>query len=346
MKIEEFYLLQNIGIPGLVLLLCVFALLYLLIRNFNKYSIVGEASRTKYIAIWFFVGFVGNLFATIWSEVWVVSYPQSLQSPPDNLLLFFCYYAISLVVIYFFFTFIHSFFTSITRNKIIPYIWFGSILGGMVSIGQFSAFEISSLYPDFFSYNASAVVLSQLIYIGLISRWIRKNPGFDPAVSTRDAVNINRKEPKVSSTSVSKDKTDTDQNQTKTDQSKFLSGTSNVVEGFKYQEPPQSVNPKEEIQRADTLSKLTTEGSDFLNEPNLEISLGESSEILRQELCEFLYVASKFGDVEEILNLLLQLGFQVNQDQFHFIIKDNNGLKRVIDGDKNLISFAKRLSLQ
>ena len=76
------------------------------------------------------------------------------------------------------------------------------------------------------------------------------------------------------------------------------------------------------------------------------MSLDEGSEIQQQELREVLYAASKFGDIDEILNLLSQLGFKATRDQDRFKIKDNEGLERVIEGEKNLISFAKRLSVK
>ena len=76
------------------------------------------------------------------------------------------------------------------------------------------------------------------------------------------------------------------------------------------------------------------------------MSLDESPEIQQQELREVLYAASKFGDIDEILNLLSQLGFKATRDQDRFKIKDNEGLERVIEGEKNLIIFAKRLSIK
>lgn len=348
MIFEEHYLLQNIGIPGLVVLVCILSLLYFLVRNYNKYSIVGEASRTKYISVWFFIGLISNFCVKIWAEVWVNFFPESILSPPENLLLFLCYYAFSLVVIYFIFTVTHSFFTTIIRKKIIPYIWLSGVLGTLISIGQFSAVEISEMYPDFFTYNTSAVVLLQLLYIALVSRWISKNPGFEPAMLERDAVNIHRKEPQITTASVKNDATDSYTNSARIipDQSKYVVDSGNDIEVANKQEPSKDSNPGKEFPTSDTLPKQKFKDNDFSSESTLGISLNENSEIHRQELCEFLYAASKFGDLEKVLDLLVQLGFQVTRDHIQFKIKDNNGLEKVIDGEENFINFAKRLSMQ
>ena len=338
-------MLNNIGVPGLVLLVCVLALLYFLIRNYNRYSESGEASRTKYIAVWFLVGFVANIFATIWSEVWVNEFPESILRPQENLLLFACYYVISLTVVYYIFIIIHSFFKTIIRKKIIPYIWLGSALGILVSIGQFSAFEMSNMYPNFFSYNVSAVVFLQLLYIGLVSRWIRKYPGFEPQVNAQSTNPGHRKEPKLNSSLVQTEKsnTDADQSDARIEKPNFVTTSSIAVESLEDQQP---TNNDTETSTNDSFQEQSLQNSDILNEPIPRMSLEEGSEIQQQELREVLYAASKFGDIDGILNSLSQLGFKVTRDQDRFKIKDNEGLERVIEGEKNLIIFAKRLSVK
>ena len=338
-------MLNNIGVPGLILLVCVFALLYFLIRNYNRYSESGEASRTKYIAVWFLVGFVANIFATIWSEVWVNEFPESILRPQENLLLFACYYAISLAVVYYIFIIVHSFFKTIIRKKIIPYLWLGSALGVLVSIGQFSAFEMSSMYPDFFSYNVSAVVFLQLLYIGLVSKWIRKNPGFEPQAKSQSANPDHRKEPKLNSSVVVTEKSNTnaDQSDARIEKPNFVTPSSNAVESSEDQQP--TTNEIGTLTN-ESLQEQSFQNSDISNKPIPRISPEEGSEIQEQELREVLYAASKFGDIGEILNSLSQLGFKVTRDQDRFKIKDNEGLERVIEGEKNLIIFAKRLSVK
>lgn len=335
-------MLQNIGISGLALLACVLALLYFFIRNYNRYSESGEASRTKYIAVWFLVGFVANIFATIWSEVWVNEFPESILKPPENLL-FACYYVISLAVLYYIFIIFHSFFKTIIRKKIIPYIWLGSALGVLVSIGQFSAFEMSNMYPDFFPYNVSAVVFLQLLYIGLVYRWIRKNPGFAPQVNAQSTKFGFRKEPKLSSSVVETEKSNADQSGARIEKSEFVTQSSNAVERLEDQQPK---NNDTERPTKDSLQEKSSQNSDISNESTPRMSLDEGSEIQQQELREVLYAASKFGDIDEILDLLSQLGFKATRDQDRFKIKDNEGLVRVIEGEKNLIIFAKRLSVK
>ena len=338
-------MLQNIGIPGLVLLVCVLALLYFMVRNYNRYSETGEASRTKYISVWFLIGFLANIFVTIWSEVWVNEFPESILRPQENLLLFVCYYVISLAVVYYIFIIIHSFFKTLIRKKIIPYIWLGSALGVLVSIGQLSALEMSNMYPDFFSYNVSAVVFLQLLYIGLVTRWIRKNPGFEPQVNAQSTKSGHRREPTLNSSVVETEKsnTDADQSDARIEKSEFVTQARNAVKRL---EDQQSTNSDTETPTNDSLQKQSFQNSDISNEPILRMSLDEGSEIQQQELREVLYAASKFGDIDGILNLVSKLGFKVTHDQDRFKIKDNEGLERVIEGEKNLIIFAKRLSVQ
>ena len=338
-------MLQNIGIPGLVLLACVLALLYFLVRNYNRYSESGEASRTKYISVWFLIGFVTNIFATIWSEVWANEFPDSILRPKENLLLFVCYYAISLLIVYYIFIIVHSFFKTIIRKKIIPYIWLGSALSVFVSIGQFSALKMSYMYPNFFSYNASALVFLQLLYIGLVSSWIRKNPGFQPQVIGQSSKSVHRTKPKFNAPVVETENPEASSNQTYTriEKPKFSTQSNNAVENLDDQQPKNSDTEKP---TTDSLQKQTFQNSDMSNEPILRLSLDEGSEIQQREILEILYAASKFGDIDEILNLLSQLGFKVARDQDRFEIKDNEGLERVIEGEKNLVIFAKRLSIK
>ncbi len=341
-------MLQNIGTLGLVLLVCSIALIFLLVRNYNKYSLVGEASRTKYIVVWVLVGFFANIFSTIWSVVWVNSFLETILNPPSNFTMFLSYYAIFLAGIYYIFTFTHSFFTSLVRKKIIPYIWWGSILGILFSIGQLSTVEISSLHPESLTYNSFALILSQLIYIGLISRWIRRNPGLELAVVEQGADNNNQKEPKINSANVKTNEIDSDNDLIPTEsyQLKSVLDDSNAVGRSEKPKPVKEINPSGQTSSENPWCKPTDEITTFSDEPDLDISLDESSVIRRQELCEFLYAASKFGNVEEVLELLSQLGFSVSRDQVQFKIEDKNGLERVLDGEDNLISFAKRLSVK
>ena len=338
-------MLQNIGIPGLVLLACVLALLYFLVRNYNRYSESGEASRTKYIAVWFLVSFVSNVFATIWNEVWLSSFPSSILRPSANFFFFSINYVISLEIFYYVFISIHSFFKTIVRKKIIPYIWLSGILGLFLSLGQFSMWEISRLSPDPLTYNVSAVVLLHLLYIAFVTRWIRKNPGFEPQVNAQSTKSGHRKEPKLNSSVVETEKSnaDADQSDARIEKSKVVTQSSNAVERLEDQHPK---NNDTERPTNDSLQEQSFQNSDISNEPILRMSLDESPEIQQQELREVLYAASKFGDIDEILNLLSQLGFKATRDQDRFKIKDNEGLERVIEGEKNLIIFAKRLSVK
>ena len=336
------------GISGLVVLLSALAVLYLLARNYNKYTADGEASRTKYIAVWILAGFLANVFDTVWSDVWVSSFQGSILNPPSNFLFFMIYYAISLVGIYYIFKFTYSFFTSIVRKKVIPYIWLGSILGILISIGKLSAVEISSLYPDFITYNASAVILSQLIFIGLLVRWIRQNPGLQLALAEDEPVNNKQKEPKIIATNGKSTEIDSDNGQilSEFDQLKSAENYSKAGERIEKLKATNDGYPSDQTLSEKPLPEATVETTTLSADPNFDISITESSLNSRQELCEHLYVASKFGDIEEILNLLSQLGFQVKREQTQFIVKDNNDLKKEIDGDENLISFARGISLQ
>jgi hypothetical protein len=336
------------GISGLVFLLSALVLLYLLVRNYNKYTADGEASRTKYIAVWILAGFFANVFDTVWSEVWVSSFQDSILNPQSNFMLFLSYYAILLAGIYYIFKFTYSFFTSIVRRKVIPYIWLGSILGILISIIKLSAVKISSLYPDFLTYNASALILSQLVFIGLTVRWIHRNPGLELASGEDEAVNNNQKEPKIIATNVKIAEIDADNGKilSKSNQVKPAADYSKAGERIEKLKATKDGYPSDQTSSEKPWPEATVETTTLSTDSNFDIAISESSFNRRQELCEHLYVASKFGDIEEILNLLSQLGFQVKRDQFRFIVKDNNDLKKEIDGDENLISFAKKLYLQ
>lgn len=336
------------GISGLVFLLSALVLLYLLVRNYNKYTADGEASRTKYIAVWILAGFFANVFDTVWSEVWVSSFQDSILNPQSNFMLFLSYYAILLAGIYYIFKFTYSFFTSIVRRKVIPYIWLGSILGILISIIKLSAVKISSLYPDFLTYNASALILSQLVFVGLTVRWIHRNPGLELAPGDDEAVNNNQKEPKIIATNVKIAEIDADNGKilSKSNQLKSAADQSNAGERIEKLKATKDGYPSDQTSSEKPWPEATVETTTLSTDSNFDISISESSLNRRQELCEHLYVASKFGDIEEILNLLSQLGFQVKRDQFRFIVKDNNDLKKEIDGDEKLINFAKKLSLQ
>jgi len=189
----------------------------------------------------------------------------------------------------------------------------------------------------------SPVVFLQLLYIGLVSRWIRKNPGFEPQVIGSSTKSGHRKEPKLNSSVVETEKSNADQSDGKIEKSQFVAQSSNAVERLEDQQP---TNNDTETPTNDSLQDQSFQNSDILNEPILRMSLDESPEIQQQELREVLYAASKFGDIDEILNLLSQLGFKATRDQDRFKIKDNEGLERLIEGEKNLIIFAKRLSVK
>ena len=336
------------GISGLVFLSSALVLLYLLVRNYNKYTVDGEASRTKYIAVWILAGFLANIFATVCSEILASSFQDSILNPQSNFMLFMSYYAILLVGSYYIFKFTYSFFTSIVRRKVIPYIWLGSILGILISIIKLSTVNISSLYPDFLTYNASALILSQLVFVGLTVRWIHRNPGLELAPGDDEAVNNNQKEPKIIATNVKIAEIDADNGQilSKSNQLKSAADQSNAGERFEKLDATKNDYPSDQTSNENPRPEATLETTTLSADPNFDISLSESPVNRRQELCEHLYVASKFRDVEEILSLLSQLGFQVKRDQLKFIIKGNNGLKKDIDGDEKLINFAKKLSLQ
>lgn len=340
------------GISGLVFLLSALVLLYLLVRNYNKYTADGEASRTKYIAAWILAGFFANIYITIytivWSEVWASSFQDSILNPPSNVMLFLSYYAILLVGIYYIFKFTYSFFTSIVRRKVIPYIWLGSILVILITIIKLSAVNISSLYPNFLTYNASALILSQLVFVGLAVRWIHRNPGLELAPGDDEAVNNNQKEPKIIATNVKIAEIDADNFQilSKSNQLKSAADQSNAGERFEKIDATKNDYPSDQTSNENPRPAATLETTTLSADPNFDISLSESPVNRRQELCEHLYVACKFRDVEEILSLLSQLGFQVKRDQLQFIIKGNNGLQKDIDGDEKLINFAKKFSLQ
>jgi hypothetical protein len=52
------------------------------------------------------------------------------------------------------------------------------VLGIVLELGQIAQIDIQSQFPDFFKFNAVAILALQALYLTLILRWIKKNPGF------------------------------------------------------------------------------------------------------------------------------------------------------------------------
>jgi heme/copper-type cytochrome/quinol oxidase subunit 2 len=337
-------LLEDIGIPSLILLVCLIAVLYIFVRNFNKYSAEGEASRTKYIAVWVLVGFLTAIFGRIWTVVWITHFREAIEDPQSNLLLFLSYYAVTLVGAYYIFKITYSCFSSIVRKKTIPYSILISIF---LLIWTFdlilSNFDSSASIND----NAAAILLISLIHIGSILLWIRKKPGFELPITEQPKIDKKRNKPKIyPRIEIEKFESGENDKSSSTDQARV-----NINKNYPAS-PVTATGPVTVINRdipPPSIRKLSVPNDKNFasdDEPQLKISLDAGSEVHRQHLCELLYVASKFRDTGDVLKLLTQLGFLVIQSQSQFTIKNKSGFERVIDGEDHLISFAKKLSVQ
>lgn len=335
-------MLNNIGLPGILLLSFILILLYLLVKNFNKVSEAGEASRTKYITVWFLVGFTSNILNTLWSVVWNNSLPLTLLDPKSNLIGFIIFYLVALLGVYVSFVIIHSFFSTLVRKKIIPYIWLASMLGIVVELGQLAQIDIQSQYPDFFTYNAVAILVLQALYLTLILGWIKKNPGFViTGKSDRVTERVKQQPALKAKREVKEDVTDENNK----------AGKAPKIDSETYiaSENKPLINP---ITGKDTERHAT--GSDIAQRQNLikegrevdqqDQAISLEANVTDEDLRQSLYAACKFGDVKEILSLLGNFDVRAQNDVPPFKLIDKNGVSIVFENDKDLIQFAKGLA--
>ena len=100
--------------------------------------------------------------------------------------------------VYIYFRFTYSLFTNLIRTKVVPFVWLFSILGILAGIGQLTSLTYSQTsYPNFLSYNIAATVISQIVVIFLILRWIKANPGFTPLTASQPNSPPQKTEPEL-----------------------------------------------------------------------------------------------------------------------------------------------------
>ena len=335
-------MLNNIGLPGILLLSCILILLYLLVKNFNKFSEAGEASRTKYIAVWFLVGFTSNILNTLWSVVWNNSLPLTLLDPKSNLIGFTIFYLVALLGVYASFVFIHSLFSTLVRKKIIPYIWLASVLGIVLELGQLAQIDIQSQFPDFFKFNSVAILALQALYLTLILRWIKKNPGFVTTEKSDKVSGRVKQEPALKSKPELKQDV-TGENTTAGEKPVVVSETHGASEN----ETHVSSTSVKDTERQEI-------GSDRAQRQNLTMASSEvdpekqaislEANVADDDLKQSLYAACKFRDLEEILSLLVNFDVRIQNDAMPYELIDKNGVKIVFESENELIQFAKGLA--
>ena len=166
-------------ITGILLLIGFALILYFLFTRWKRTSDDGEASQTKYILIWLLVAFLHNIFINLFAPLWGRQLPNSILKPDENLISFCIFYGVAYICLYFLFVFTYSLFKNLVRSKVVPFVWLSSILGIGSEINQL--FIMQDLAYDaevFFNYNVTAVIISQILLLFLILRWIKANPGF------------------------------------------------------------------------------------------------------------------------------------------------------------------------
>ena len=346
---KDIVLIDNIGIPGLILLVFGICLLYFLVKNFNSYTAEGEASRTKYIVVWLVVAFFQNAFNTLWGEFWTISYLMSLLEPDTNFVLFISFYLVSLLGFYFIFMSAYSFFATINRKKVIPYIWLSSVLGVFLGIGSLSSIDNLDLYPNFLSYNLTGLIIFQLVYIGLISKWVKRNPGFRPVAGETNNQPQRRKHP-----TITKSQTERETPLNQVDKGETLSRTEISEIEVNLSKVTDESTENTSYSKCVEKPKLPVEGKGFKGGENdtifmkkdvkVEIANLPGSGIRQQEVADTLYAACKFGNIDEIIFILPKLGFTIISSLSPFELKDKNGTVEKLYGEKELINFSIKLT--
>ena len=324
---------------GILILIGFAVILYFLFIGWRSKRDDGEASRTKYILVWLLSGFLSNIFVNLYSSIWASQQSPFLLKPDQYIITFSLYYGVASIGIYFIFRFTYSLSTNLIRKKVVPFVWLFSILGIVVGIGQLTSLGYSQkIYPNFLSYNIAATIISQIIVIFLILRWIKGNPGFVPSETTTQDIKtestkselpkINRNkdvtpntaEPPLTSKNVDKDK------KSEAENSKISEGE--VSEGY-----------------TDKLEKDKEQQSTSQNDNSVDDDPATSSsnappnpEFLKDEI----YAASKFGDTAELVRLLRADGFEIKKSSGKYSLKSQDGSETIASNDSELINFGKR----
>lgn len=348
---------------GILIIGVIAAFIFMLFKGWRRQSPNGEASRTKYVLIWLLAGFLTNIILNLFSSIWGAQFPKSLLLPEENFVLFLVHYGLAGLLSYLTFIFVYSRFKNLVRRKVVPFVWIFSILGALANIVQILSFMsfLSVEYPNYASFNITVAIISQIIVLVLITRWIRNNPGFEvlqDTVPKNDYINIDKKLAKEFSNSQGEEmeakKNDPDE--------QFLSKYRNTSSPTSEQQKNKNlsdfdfpgVNEKKHAAMEGSIS-TTSETDDQSNEDHDSVidlhkqdnenyydsvsdkSISSNTIYLKDEI----YAAAKFGDTFELIRLLKVGGFDIELTSGKFLVKSSNGDEKVFNNEIELTNFGK-----
>ena len=326
-------------ITGILLLIGFALILYFLFTRWKRTSDDGEASQTKYILIWLLVAFLHNIFINLFAPLWGRQLPNSILKPDENLISFCIFYGVAYICLYFLFVFTYSLFKNLVRSKVVPFVWLSSILGIGSEINQlFIMQELAYDAEVFFNYNVTAVIISQILLLFLILRWIKANPGFVLPEKVPQNSATQGAEPELPKLNV------------KSLEKSALTEpplTSKSLDTDKKGETENSIIIEDEVSEDDTdkLAKDKERRSTSQNDNSIEGDPATPSsnappdpEFLKDEI----YAASKFGDTAELIRLLRADGFDIKNNSGKYSLKSQDGSETMASDDSELINFGKR----
>ena len=350
--------------PGIMLLLIVIAGLYFLFRKAPAGRLEGEASRLKYILVWIIAGFLSNLFTNIFATIWGEAFPISILNPPDQLGMFTAFYAIAILGSYYIFIGTYSFFKDLDRRKVILFVWLASILGILLGIGQISALDLVTVYPDYANYNAIAIIVGQIVFLSLTLRWIRLNPGFVGFPDAPSQASSARTEPLIKGTTVSHDEDNSHYEPEPTVEPKSLSSTNATLSRSETVLVKQTSAKEKEPNAANSTKKSNDQNaenektvSDELQNENEQrankkeiLAKTEASKIVDNEeipvdpfhIKDEIHAASKFGDKIELIKLLKADGFTIHETENGLSVQSPSGATELLINEQALFAYGKK----
>ena len=350
-------MLNNIGLPGLILIALVLGSLYFIIKFGFKTRENGEASKTKYILIWFLAGLIINIFTTVSWLFWGAIWPGAVLNPPSNSIPFIIFYLFITISTYYIFIGTYSIFKNLDRRKVIPYVWVFGIIGALLGVAQLVGQGLSDLYPNYEKYNIPATLTQQLLLIILFVRWINKNPGFIGNTQVARNSSPLRNEPTLPISSSIKEVKEPETPMAQIDavqkSKSSLDKNASITEKPIQSTPSDDNHTTENSTDIKIRSAATSDTKDKSNEysnyesPKLSVKkinariepITHDNKYLRDEL----NAACKFNDTAELLRLFTSIGFTVQNSHAPFAIKSPSGAEHVFQDSVDLIAFVKQI---
>lgn len=350
-------------IPGILIIGVIAVLIFMLFKGWRRKNPSGEASRTKYILIWLLAGFVTNIVLNLFSSIWFAQFPKSLLFPEENFTLFLIHYGLAGLLTYLTFIFVYSRFKNLVRSKVVPFVWVFSILGALVNIVQISSARsfLSAQYPNYVSFNSTVAIISQIIVLVLITRWIRKNPGFkvlQDTVRKNDYINIDKKlardfsnsqseEPKANKNEPGEQLLSKDDgpNSPISEQSKNKNLSDGNIPGLNEERLTNlEVNPSATSGDNDQTNYDYNSQIDLVKEDNenyTDIVSDRNMSSNKMYLKDEIYAAAKFGDTSELIKLLKIDGLEIELKSGKFVVQSSDGNEKVFSNEIELTNFGK-----